>query len=39
LEEKEILDPMQQKRFYDIILDQFAHGGLGVHDVKGRRKT
>ena len=39
LEEKEILDTAQQKGFRDIILEQFAHGGLGVHDVKGRRKT
>jgi Spy/CpxP family protein refolding chaperone len=38
LEEKEILNPKQQRRFYDIILEQFAHGGLGVHDIKGRRK-
>lgn len=38
LEEKEILNPAQQKRFYNIILEQFAHGGLGVHDIKGRRK-
>jgi hypothetical protein len=38
LEEKEILSPAQQKKFYDIILDQFAHGGLGVHDIRGRRK-
>jgi Spy/CpxP family protein refolding chaperone len=38
LEEKEILNPVQQKRFYNIILEQFAHGGLGVHDIKERRK-
>jgi hypothetical protein len=38
LEEKELLSPEQQKRFYDIILQQFAHGGLGVHDIKQRRK-
>lgn len=37
LEEKEILTPQQQKRFYDIILQQFSHGGLGVHDVRGRK--
>jgi Spy/CpxP family protein refolding chaperone len=38
LEENEILNPKQQEKFYDIILEQFAHGGLGVHDVKPRRK-
>ncbi|MGO9372414.1 MAG: Spy/CpxP family protein refolding chaperone [Syntrophobacteraceae bacterium] len=38
LEEKELLNPEQQRRFYDIILQQFAHGGLGVHDIKQERK-
>ncbi|MGC9964651.1 MAG: periplasmic heavy metal sensor [Syntrophobacteraceae bacterium] len=38
IEEKELLSPRQQKKFFDIILDQFAHGGLGVHDIKQRRK-
>ncbi len=38
LEEKELLSSEQQRSFYDIILQQFAHGGLGVHDVKQRRK-
>jgi len=37
LEEKELLSPEQQRRFYDIILQQFAHGGLGVHDLKQQR--
>ncbi|MDI6687161.1 MAG: periplasmic heavy metal sensor [Desulfobacterales bacterium] len=37
LEEKELLLPSQQKRFYEIIVDQFSSGGLGVHDVKGRK--
>ena len=36
LEEKELLTPSQKKRFYEIIVDQFASGGLGVHDMKGR---
>lgn len=36
LEEKEILSTAQQKRFYEIIVEQFATGGLGVHDVKAR---
>jgi len=37
LEEKQILTPAQERRFYTIIVDQFGSGGLGVHDVKGRR--
>ncbi len=37
LEEKELLNPAQQRKFYDIILQQFAHGGLGVHDIKQQR--
>jgi len=37
LEEKEILNERQRSDFYNIILQQFAHGGLGVHDVKARR--
>jgi Spy/CpxP family protein refolding chaperone len=37
LEEKELLSPLQQRRFYEIIVDQFSSGGLGVHDVKGRK--
>jgi hypothetical protein len=39
IEEKELLSPGQQRRFFDIILDQFAHGGLGVHDIGQRRKS
>lgn len=37
LEEKEILSRSQKRKFYDIIVEQFGSGGLGVHDVKGRR--
>lgn len=37
LEERELLSPSQKRKFYDIIVQQFASGGLGVHDVKGRR--
>ena len=37
LEEKELLSPMQKRKFYEIIVEQFSHGGLGVHDVKGRK--
>ena len=35
LEEKEILNERQRLDFFDIIRQQFAQGGLGVHDVKG----
>jgi hypothetical protein len=38
IEEKELLNSKQQKRFFEIILEQFAHGGLGVHDVNQQRK-
>ena len=38
LEEKALLNPKQQRSFYDIILQQFAQGGLGVHDIKQRRR-
>lgn len=38
LEEKEILSASQKRKFFDIIVDQFSSGGLGVHDVKGRRR-
>ena len=37
LEEKELLSPTQKRKFYEIIVEQFSHGGLGVHDVKGRK--
>jgi Spy/CpxP family protein refolding chaperone len=36
LEEKEILTPSQQRKFYEIIVEQFSSGGLGVHDVRGK---
>lgn len=36
LEEREILSPMQQRKFYEIIVEQFSSGGLGVHDVRGK---
>ena len=36
LEEKEILSPSQQRKFYEIIVEQFSSGGLGVHDVRGK---
>ena len=38
LEEKEILNESQRLDFFHIILQQFAQGGLGVHDIKARRK-
>jgi Spy/CpxP family protein refolding chaperone len=34
LEEREILSASQQKKFYEIIIEQFSSGGLGVHDVR-----
>jgi hypothetical protein len=37
LEEKELLTPSQKKKFYEIIVDQFASGSLGVHDTKGKK--
>ncbi len=36
LEEKMLLTPEQQRLFYQIIIDQFRGGGLGVHGVGGR---
>jgi Spy/CpxP family protein refolding chaperone len=37
LEEKALLSPSQRMKFYQIIVDQFSAGGLGVHDIKGRK--
>lgn len=37
LEERELLSPSQKRKFYEIIVEQFSSGGLGVHDVKGRQ--
>jgi Spy/CpxP family protein refolding chaperone len=34
LQEKEILSASQRNRFYDIIVSQFASGGVGVHDLR-----
>jgi hypothetical protein len=34
LGEQELLTPSQKKKFYDIIVEQFASGGLGVHDLR-----
>ena len=34
LEEKELLTPSQKRKFYEIIIEQFSSGGLGVHDVR-----
>lgn len=36
LEERELLTPAQQRKFYEIIMEQFSSGGLGVHDVRGK---
>lgn len=35
LEERDLLTPSQQRRFYEIIVRQFSAGSLGVHDVGG----
>jgi Spy/CpxP family protein refolding chaperone len=37
LEEQELLTPSQKKKFYEIIVEQFSSGGLGVHDVRGKQ--
>jgi len=37
LEEQELLTPSQKRKFYEIIVEQFASGGLGVHDMKERK--
>jgi Spy/CpxP family protein refolding chaperone len=37
LQEKEILSDSQRRKFYDIIVGQFASGGVGVHDLGGRK--
>jgi hypothetical protein len=34
LEEKELLTHTQKRKFYEIIVEQFSWGGLGVHDVR-----
>ncbi len=36
LEERELLSPSQQRKFHEIIMEQFSSGGLGVHDVRNR---
>jgi Heavy-metal resistance len=38
LEEKEILSLPQKRKFYEIIVEEFASGGLGVHDVRSEKK-
>lgn len=37
IEEKELLTPRQKRKFYEIILDQFSLGGLGIHDLGSRK--
>ena len=39
LEEREILSPSQQRKFYEIIVEQFSSGGLGVHDVRAEKRN
>jgi len=37
IEEKQLLTPRQTRKFYGIILDQFSLGGLGIHDISGKK--
>jgi Spy/CpxP family protein refolding chaperone len=37
IEENGLLTPDQQRQFHDVIVQQFCGGGLGIHDVPGRR--
>jgi hypothetical protein len=37
LEEKDLLSSPQRAKFYSIIVEQFASGSLGIHDVRGKR--
>jgi len=37
LEEKGLLTPEQQRQFHAVIIEQFATGGLGVHDGRESR--
>jgi hypothetical protein len=39
LEEKELLAPSQKRKFYEIIVEQFSWGGLGVHDVRAEKRA
>jgi hypothetical protein len=39
LEEKELLTPPQKRKFYEIIVEQFSWGGLGVHDVRAAKRS
>jgi hypothetical protein len=39
LEEQELLNPSQRRRFYQIIVAQFSSGGLGVHDMRVGKKN
>ena len=34
IEEQELLTPTQKRKFYEIIMEQFSTGGLGVHDAR-----
>lgn len=38
LEERELLSGAQQRKFYEIIVEQFSSGGLGVHDVGVKKR-
>jgi Spy/CpxP family protein refolding chaperone len=38
LEEQELLSASQRRRFYQIIIEQFSAGGLGVHDLRAGKQ-
>ncbi len=37
LVEQGLLTASQKRKFYEIIVEQFSSGGLGIHDVRGRK--
>ncbi len=39
LEEQELLTPSQKQKFYEVIVEQFSWGGLGVHDVRAGKRA
>ncbi len=38
IEERELLTPKQDRKFYEIIVEQFSWGGLGVHDLRAGKR-
>jgi hypothetical protein len=35
-EEQKLLTASHKRKSYEIIVEQFSSGGLGVHDVRGK---